>query len=377
MIIENETYLDFSDVLLKPKRSTLSSRSEVNLIKHFKPKYGQPFSGVPIMAANMATGTFEMANVFAKHQMFVAIAKHNNHKWIDEFDKNPLIIKTAFYTIGMSDLELEGLEKFRDHVRTCSAKSVGEGDFDVPSNNSIKICIDIANGYTQKFADFVKIVRSKFPFNVIIAGNVATPEMTEELIIAGADYVKVGVGSGSVCSTRKITGIGVPQLSAVINCSDAAHGLGGGIIADGGIRTPGDVAKCFGANADFVMIGGMFAGTDECDGELKEKLFKTDELIWIPEHDCTDYKIIAKKYKIFYGMSSEYAQEKHLGGGKDYRASEGVVSEVEYKGSVETVIKELLGGLRSTGTYIGADSIKNFGKCATFIRVNRVHDRNV
>jgi len=377
MIIENETYLDFSDVLLKPKRSTLSSRSEVNLVKEFKPKYGTPFSGVPIMAANMATGTFEMAKIFKTHQMFVAIAKHNNHKWADEFMSDPTIIHNTFYTIGMSDKELKDLETFHKLIQSEMELKSRDWNYNFPSPHQLKICIDIANGYTQKFAEFVKTVRSKFPQNVIIAGNVATPEMTEELIIAGADYVKVGVGSGSVCSTRKITGIGVPQLSAVINCSDAAHGLGGGIIADGGIRTPGDVSKALCANADMVMIGGMFAGTDECDGEIKERIFRTDDLVWIDEYKTTDYKIVSKKFKIFYGMSSEYAQEKHLGGGKDYRASEGVVSEVEYKGSVETVVKELLGGIRSTGTYIGAESIKNFGKCATFIKVNIVHDKNV
>ena len=362
MIIENDIKLDFSDVLIKPKRSTLSSRNDVNLVKEFKPKYGVSFSGVPIMAANMATGTFDMLKLFKQHQMFVAIAKHNNHLWLDEYAKDDSILDYGFYTIGMNKNELDDLYNFSD-------------DYDFPSN--LKICVDIANGYTQNFADFVGSVRDKFPANVIIAGNVATPEMTQELIIAGADYVKVGIGPGSVCSTRRMTGIGYPQLSAVIECSDAAHGLGAGIIADGGIRTPGDASKAFCANADMIMIGGMFAGTDQCDGEMIEKTFKLDECEWDKDFGawCNKYKI--NQYKRFYGMSSEYAQEKHGAGVKEYRASEGIVSDVKYIGSVEPVIKELLGGIRSTGTYIGADSIKNFGKCATFIRVTRVHDRNV
>jgi GMP reductase len=359
MRIIEEVKLDFSDVLIKPNRSTLASRNQVNLIKEFKPKYGIPFSGIPIMAANMATGTFDMLRTFSKHSMFVAIAKHHNNMWLEEYNKDKSILDYGFYTIGMSKWELDDLYDFNDDI-----------DFD----KRLKIVVDIANGYTQNFADFVGSVRDKFPENVIIAGNVATPEMTQELIIAGADYVKVGIGPGSVCSTRRMTGIGYPQLSAIIECADAAHGLGGGIIGDGGIRTPGDASKALCANADMVMIGGMFAGTDECDGEITEKTFETGELYW----DNGEYVKSAemKQFKKFYGMSSEYAQETHGAGKKEYRASEGVVSEVPYVGSVEPIVKELLGGIRSTGTYIGADHIKNFGKCATFIKVNRIHDRN-
>ena len=360
MNIENDVKLDFSDVLIKPKRSTLGSRSEVNLVRDFKPKYGTPFSAVPSVVANMATGSFDMLHEMKKNKMMVAIAKHNSYKWKDEFDKDQTILDYGFYTIGMNDDELDTLKLF--HIYT-------------GHKASLKICVDIANGYTQKFSDFVAKVRSEFPYCVIVAGNVATAEMTAELIISGADYVKIGIGPGSVCSTRRMTGIGVPQLSAVIECSESAHALGGGIIADGGIRTPGDAAKALGANADLVMIGGMFAGTAEQDGEVTEKSFLTDQIGWVDGRQQPIY--INKQFKTFYGMSSEHAQKKHNAGMKTYRASEGTVSEVEYIGPVSNKIQELLGGLRSTGTYIGAKHIKDFGKCTTFIRVNKVHDRNV
>lgn len=369
MNIESEIKLDFADVLIRPKRSTLESRSQVNLVRDFVPKYGKPFSGVPIMAANMATGTFEMLKVFKEYKMFVAIAKFLNNKWEDEYINDSSILQYGFYTIGMNYDELSTLVAFSELV-----KSHGDDVAD------IKICVDIANGYTQRFANFVADVRKAFPHNVIIAGNVATPEMAQELIINGADYVKAGIGPGSHCSTRRQTGIGYPQLSSIIECADAAHGLDGGIVADGGVRTPGDVSKALCANADMVMIGGMFSGTDECYGDVITKWFENPEFYqcMVDGHpELWRKPEIEKKYKVFYGMSSEHAQEAHMGGMKGYRASEGVVSEVEYKGSVEAIVKDLLGSLRSTGTYIGANLIKNFGKCATFIRTNRVHDRNV
>jgi len=341
MNIENDVKLDFGDVLIKPKRSTLESRSQVNLVRKFKPKYGTPFEGTGVIAANMATGTFSILHEFMKNNMFVAIAKHNNHKWIEEYDKDNDTIQYGFYTIGMNDNELEGFKEFYQHVVRNQNMSVYTSSMKRHHfEHDIKICVDIANGYTQKFADFITKVRKIFPRNVIIAGNVSTPEMTQELIIAGADYVKVGVGPGSVCSTRRVTGVGYPQLSAIIECSEAAHALEGGIVADGGIRTPGDVAKALGANADMVMIGGMFAGTDECDGDIQEKYYHDGEMVW--DNGKFVPNIVTKKYQVFYGMSSDLAQEKHFGGKKDYRASEGVVSEVPYKGSVSKVIKDLL-----------------------------------
>ncbi|XP_025834307.1 GMP reductase 1, partial [Agrilus planipennis] len=210
------------------------------------------------------------------------------------------------------------------------------------------VCLDVANGYSQHFVEFVRKVRIAFPSHTIIAGNVVTGEMVEELILSGADIIKVGIGPGSVCTTRMKTGVGYPQLSAVIECADAAHGLQGHIISDGGCTCPGDVAKAFGAGADFVMLGGMLAGHDQCDGEIIEKN--------------------GKKFKLFYGMSSSTAMQKHAGGVADYRSSEGKTVEVPYRGDVEDTVKDILGGLRSACTYTGAGKLKELPRRATFIR---------
>ena len=234
--------------------------------------------------------------------------------------------------------------------------------------------MDIANGYSDHFAARVRKVRNQFPDLVIIAGNVVTGEMTEELILAGADIVKVGIGPGSVCTTRIQTGVGYPQLSAVIECADAAHGLGGHIIADGGCTCPGDVAKAFAAGADFVMLGGMLAGHDEGGGEVIEKFYKTGE--WVKEETTVDnilrttWKdgIERKQFVKFYGMSSDAANTKHFGGLKDYRSSEGREVLVPYRGSVGITIQDLTGGLRSTCTYAGALKLKQLSKCTTFVR---------
>jgi GMP reductase len=186
-------------------------------------------------------------------------------------------------------------------------------------DNSIDIkfiCIDVANGYMQIFADFCAKVREAYPNITLIAGNVVSREVCEELIINGrVDIVKVGIGSGSVCTTRLQTGVGMPQLSAILDCSDAAHGVNGMIISDGGITVPGDIAKAFGAGADFVMCGSMFAGHDECDGKI-----------------ILDKR--GNKFKIFYGMSSESAMNRHHGGVANYRAAEGKTVKVPYKGPV-------------------------------------------
>jgi GMP reductase len=374
MLIDSEPKLNFSDVMIRPKRTTLESRSDVTLSRIFNPKYGTPFEGIPVMASNMATGTFKMLDVFSKYGMFVSIAKFVSSGWINNsLTATELSNRLAygFYTIGMSDVELEAFDKYYKFINECRYSGI--------TSNKIKLCVDIANGYSQKFAGFISKIRDRYPDIVIVAGNVVTPDMTMELILGGADYVKCGIGPGSKCSTRLKTGVGYPQLSAIIECADAAHGLSAGIIADGGIRSPGDVAKAFCANADIVMIGGMFSGTDECEGEIITRYFKTGELT-LKYEDADGTKkfeevIEEKKFKLFYGMSSEYAQKTHMGEMKEYRTSEGLVEEVPYIGSVETVVKDILGGLRSTGTYIGADEVKNFGKCATFIKTNKIHDK--
>ena len=336
MRIEYDIKLGFKDVMIRPKRSTLKSRSQVNLERDFKFLHSSStWKGIPIMAANMDTvGTFEMALALSKHKIFTAIHKHYT---VEEWN--------AFYANTPSGIE--------DYI----AISTGTGVEDsaklaeiINSNPQLKfICIDVANGYSEHFVNFVKKTRKQHPDKIIIAGNVVTGEMVEELLIAGADIVKVGIGPGSVCTTRVKTGVGYPQLSAIIECADAAHGLGGQIISDGGCSTPGDVAKAFGAGADFVMLGGMLAGHNESGGELIEK--------------------DGKSYKQFYGMSSETAMEKHVGGVAEYRASEGKTVEVPYRGEVDNTVQDILGGLRSTCTYVGAARLKELTKRTTFIRV--------
>jgi GMP reductase len=332
MRIEDEVKLDFKDVLIRPKRSTLSSRKEVDLKRTYTFKHSKAtWSGIPIMASNMdGVGTFEMATALQKDLLFTCLVKSYNsdiEKWKDALALDPENIAVS---TGVGEKDFERLKYILTAV------------------NSIKfICIDVANGYGEYFGDYVSKVRAEFPNHTIIAGNVVTADMTQELILRGADIVKVGIGPGSVCTTRVQTGVGYPQLSAIIECADAAHGLGAHIIADGGCVCPGDVAKAFGAGADFVMLGGMLAGHDEGGGEVK------------------DGKVT------FYGMSSDTAMNKHSGGVASYRSSEGRTVTVPHRGSVENTVLDLLGGLRSTCTYVGAPSLKQLSKCTTFIKVSR------
>lgn len=367
MILDPVPKLDFPDVLIRPKRSTLESRSDMDLYREIKPRWGSKrLRLVPIIAANMATGSFAMARVFRDFGMSVAIHKfHTLEEWQAVFatPADLALLDHVWFTIGMSESELDLYRAFRAHLNRLDPTVVDD----------IKLCVDIANGYTQKFAGFIGRIRNEFPLILMAAGNVATPEMVQELVINGADLVKVGIGPGSQCTTRLKTGVGYPQISASLECADAAHGLRAGIILDGGMRCPGDIAKAFCANADLVMIGGMFAGTDECEGELVTRHFQTAEVElqdgrWVP-------RIEERTFKIFYGMSSEYAQQKHMTGMKDYRTSEGRVEEIPARGSVIPVIHDILGGLRSAGTYIGAKEIKHFGMCATLVQVHRQHDR--
>ncbi|MCL4152020.1 UNVERIFIED_CONTAM: hypothetical protein GTU68_046706 [Idotea baltica] len=322
--------------MIRPKRSTLRSREEVSLLRKFKFVNSKfEWEGIPIIAANMDTvGTFEMARQLAKHSLLCAIHKHYSIQDWAEFINQ--LSKDESNYIAIST----GVSK-RDQIKLDELL----GQF-----QQIKfVCIDVANGYAESFVDIVKRTRDKHPDRTIMAGNVVTGEMVEELILAGADIVKVGIGPGSVCTTRVKTGVGYPQLSAVIECADAAHGLGGCIISDGGCKIPGDVAKAFGAGADFVMLGGMLAGHTESGGEVIEENGKT--------------------YKRFYGMSSETAMDKYAGGVAEYRASEGKLVNIPFKGPVIDTIKDILGGLRSTCTYVGAQRLKELTKRTTFIRV--------
>jgi GMP reductase len=246
--------------------------------------------------------------------------------------------------------------------------------FEETDGNLKYLCIDIANGYSEHFVTHIRKIRENYPNIVIIAGNVVTADQTQELILNGADIVKVGIGPGSVCTTRIQTGVGYPQLSAVIECADAAHGLGGHIIADGGCSTPGDVAKAFAGGADFVMLGGMLAGHDQGGGEVITKYFETNEYE-VGSLGERYKKVEEKKFVKFYGMSSKSANDKHFGGLKDYRSSEGRTVLTKYKGDVNMTIQDILGGIRSTCTYVGASNLKQLSKCTTFIRCNDTHNR--
>ena len=320
MRIIDDTKLDFDDVLISPKRSQLTSRKDAELTRKFTFKHSQhTWTGVPIVASNMDhTGTIGMFNAMSEHKMLTALCKFT------EWPKNGW--HYLIQTIGL-DQNLDAL------------------DYD----DSHWICLDVANGYTERFNDYVTLMRKHEAIKdkIIVAGNVCTPEAVEQIILEGADIVKIGIGPGSVCTTRKMTGVGYPQLSCIIECADAAHGLGGHVMSDGGCVSPGDIAKAFGAGADFVMLGGMLAGHDECKGEV--------------ENDTMT----------FYGMSSDDAQLKYYGEKRAHRAAEGKTVHVPYKGSIKDTVQDILGGLRSACTYAGANSLKSLPKCTTFVKVNR------
>ena len=358
MRVEQETKLDFKDVLIRPKRSTIASRKQVDLYREMYFRNSKrSWKGVPIMASNMdGVGTPNMARALSKEGMFTCLVKTTSNTEIDTLTRD---IGSGYFAVstGTSEQDFENLKAI------------------LTINNEIPfICIDVANGYSEHFADFVGRVRVAFPNHIIIAGNVVTADMTQELILRGADIIKVGIGPGAVCTTRIQTGVGYPQLSAIAECADAAHGLGGHIIADGGCTCPGDVAKAFGAGADFVMLGGMLAGHDEGGGTVIQKWMPTGDYIFDPNLPVAIApwpNLEEKKFIQFYGMSSETAMNKHHGGVAEYRSSEGRTVEVKYRGPVEATVRDILGGLRSTCSYVGAQSIKHLSKCTTFVRTNR------
>jgi GMP reductase len=333
MKILDDVKLDFTDVLILPKRNQYSSRSEVTLERTFKFKYS-PYSwtGVPIMVSNMdTTGTIEMAYKLQQHKILTCLHKYYTHEdlLVAQLNKEYYAVST-----GINQNDLDKLDKIMETV---------DPKF---------ICVDVANGYMLKMIDTCKQIREKYPDKIIIAGNVCTSEGVLGLVIEGkADIVKVGIGSGSCCTTRKQTGIGMPQLSSVIECADTAHGMDAHIISDGGLQVIGDFSKAYGAGADFVMSGSMFAGHDESGGKMIEEN--------------------GKFYKVFYGMSSDTAMSIYSGGVAKYKSSEGKTVKIEHRGPVEKTILDIQGGIRSTMTYIGAKQIKDLPKCVTFIKVNR------
>ena len=335
MRIEEEIKLNYTDVLFRPKRSTLSSRKDVDLNRTYKFKYSNnEWSGIPIMAANMdGVGELGVAEKMSEFNMITCLTKQHDIKKLKQYKKIKSIYKNIALSVGIKKEDFDNLDKLLKEF------------------NFIKfICIDVANGYSERFSKFIKSVRDKYPTKTIIAGNVVTADMTQELVLNGADIVKVGIGPGSVCTTRIQTGVGYPQLSAVMECADAAHGLGAHIIADGGCTCPGDVAKGFGGGADFVMLGGMLAGHDEGKGKV--------------------VKNNGSKFIEFYGSSSLEANKKHYGGLSDYRSSEGRIVRVKYRGKIKDTISNILGGIRSSCTYVGAPSLKQLSKCTTFVRVS-------
>ncbi|HPS21653.1 MAG TPA: GMP reductase [Candidatus Paceibacterota bacterium] len=344
MRIEEDVKLDYADVLIRPKRSTLTSRKDVVLEREFNFYHSKKtWKGIPIMTSNMATcGTFEMAKVLSKYKIITTFHKYykveDYKKFFQEFNDPDFVS----YTLGIRDEDIAQLKEMIANNLI---------------NNFSFICIDVPNGYLERFEDAIKLVRSLCPDHIIIAGNVVTNEMTEQIILSGADIVKIGIGPGSACTTRRMTGVGYPQLSAVIECADAAHGISNGqgghglVIADGGQQYPSCVAKAFCGGADFNMFGSMFSGFDESAGEIIEK--------------------DGKKFKEYFGSSSNKALLEFYGKKGNYRASEGRHVLMPYKGPIDNFLQDLLGSLRSTGTYIGAMRLKDFPRRATFIKVNR------
>lgn len=366
MKILEDKKLDFDDVLIRPKRSTLKSRSEVLLNRKMRfPHSNRELDCVPVMAANMdTTGSFSMNDTLSQFDCITCLHKHYKVEQLLKYfsNKKPY----AFYSTGISETDIDKLTCVYDKLRY-----------------KPNLCIDVANGYSERFVTTIKQIRDWYPHIIIMAGNVVTPEITEELIFhGGVDIVKVGIGSGSVCTTRLKTGVGYPQLSAIMECGDAAHGLNGHICSDGGCKTPADVCKAFGANADFVMLGGMLAGTDCCEGEWKyeyrchtegEDDRRNQE--WWQSYDpgyLTDKRKVSLS---FYGMSSKEAMTKHNGGVADYRTSEGKCVTIPYKGTTKDCIQDVLGGIRSACTYVGSNKLKDFSKKTTFIRVNNTHNK--
>jgi GMP reductase len=362
--IIQETKLDFDDVLIRPKRSTLNSRSEVDLLRTFKFAHSpRELTCVPIIAANMDTvGTIGMAKSLTQHKAITCLHKHyDSDTLVNLFTLTPST-ELIWYSTGTSQKDLSKLERVFDTIRASGG--------DIPN-----VCLDVANGYTEQFVKTAAHLRKSFPEIILMAGNVVTPEMTEELIIHGkVDIVKVGIGSGSVCTTRLKTGVGYPQLSAIMECADAAHGLKGHICGDGGCKVVGDICKGFGSGSDFLMLGSMFAGVDECEGEWKYE-YNTGQF-WQPLDPQYSFPCEKRKVSLqYYGMSSKEAMDKHHDGVANYRTAEGKCVTVPYKGPAEEILQDIYGGLRSACTYIGASKIKDFGKKTTFIQVNNTHNK--
>lgn len=333
--VSNDIKLDFSDVRLVPRFSSIDSRSKVNLIKQLDtPISRQRLDTVGIIAANMdGVGTIDVAHTLAQHGVMTAIHKNYSEDELINFFNNPGS-QLSFYSMGISDADYEKFNRVK-----------AQAPIDM-------VCIDVANGYMDAFYEFILRIRFENPIITIMAGNVVTPEAVKKAYDSGADIVKLGIGPGAMCTTRTQTGVGYPQLSCIMDCVAAADECGIYLCSDGGCTNPGDVAIAFAAGADFVMLGTMLAGTDEGGG------------------DVVDNKVM------FYGMSSKTANNKHFGGLKDYRSSEGRTTMLPYKGTMDGVIGNILGGIRSACTYNGAHNLSMLPHVAKGIRVNNTHNRS-
>ena len=394
MRIDNHIKLDFDDVLITPQRSSLDSRADVNLKRTFKFCHSKrTLTCFPIISSNMDTcGSFNVSKALSKHNMLTALHKHYSiEELVKFFYENEQVWDYTFYTIGCNEKDLEKLQSVRQSI----AMEISGGDetiyHDAMKDFPRLLCLDAANGYTENFVEHLKKIRSLFPNAIIMAGNVVTGNVTEELILKGADIVKVGIGSGSACLSRLVAGIGIPQVSAIDDCAYQAHGLNGHVCSDGGVVYTGDIAKAFGVGADFVMCGGLFAGTEECDGEWIYEVerygdnkhlveCKTDEdytKLW-EKYIYQDAAYTVTKHALkFHGMSSEEAMNKWNGGVSSHRTSEGKEVTVPYKGSIDKIVQEIKGGVSSCCTYSGAINLKDLPKCAQFIRVNNTHNRSL
>ena len=333
MKLHDDLKLDFRDVLIKPIHSSLESRSEVSIEREFTFKNGGTWSGCPVVSSNMdTTGTFDVASELSKFNMVTCIHKHYSiDEWMKINDFNNIAIST-----GTSNTDLDKLNVILDMKPSIQF-----------------ICIDVANGYRDSFPKFVQKIRNIYPKKIIIAGNCVTPEMVKTLIDAGADIVKVGIGNGSACSTRMKTGIGYPQFSAILECHRAARECGGYIMSDGGCSDPASIVKAFGAGADFVMCGGMFAGHNESGGKVIKDGY-------------------GNLFKAFYGMSSDTAMNKYAGGVKSYRTSEGLTMKIPLKGPINNTLLDICGGLRSACTYLNSKNISELYDNVEFVRVNNI-----
>lgn len=335
--------LDFDDVLIVPSdTSHVRSRSYVDLSRVYELN-GHVFDIKPIVASNMdGVGTLCMANVLTDYDMLTCLTKNTPiDKIADTLCHNKFLVAVS---IGVCNKSYEVINQLRKYKW-----------LDDDTQRPIWFNIDIANGHCDSLIDMVVYVREMFPTAIIIAGNVVTPRAVEILAKAGANIVKVGIGSGSACTTRLKTGVGYPQLSTIMNCVQAAHDNSAYLMSDGGCKNPGDIAKALVAGADFVMLGGMLAGHAESEGDILEDSF-------------------GNMVVEFHGMSSNIANESYSGGLKNYRTSEGREVLIPYRGYVKNTIEDICGGLRSACTYTNSATIRDLSK-AKFVRTTQQYNR--